>query len=248
MPSGPNARLLLQILTVAAVSFVVGYGVMALLVFRDPAAAEIVTVPDLRELQLDAARETADEDGLEVEIGDSLPHPTIPPGAVLAQTPLPGQEVAPGSAVTVLVSLGRERRPVPDLAGLRGEGAERVLRAAGFEVTVEEEESPLPAGHVLAVDPPAGSRVALPARVVLRLSSGPPLQEVPDVIGASEGAALDTLLMLGFEAAIDYSFYWRRPPGEVVGQSPPAGDSLAAGDTVRLDVSTNRLRDFRPRQ
>ena len=61
-------------------------------------------------------------------VGDSLPNPTIPRGAVVAQTPLPGQEVAPETEIRVILSQGPERREVPRVDAYLPPQAERLLR------------------------------------------------------------------------------------------------------------------------
>jgi eukaryotic-like serine/threonine-protein kinase len=240
-------RIVLRILGIGILGFVFGYGLTALLFFRGTSYPNVVTVPELRNLSGDAAQRTLNRLGLEIQVGDSLPNPEVPQGAVLAQTPLPGREVAPGTSVRVILSLGPQRRPVPEVLALREAQARQILEAAGFEVVAEEVTDPSPAGRVVDVQPAAGSLVALAGRVRLRVSTGPPFVEVPDVVGLDEQDARGALRDAGFAVGeVEYLFSIRGVEGEVLYQEPLPGDSARAGSPVRLRVATQRLQPADP--
>src|SRR5690606_31761417 len=99
--SGPEQRLLRKVVLVVVGAFLIGYAASALWMRAGSSGRTVVTVPNLRELSLAAARSTVEEAELVMEPADSLPHPEIAAGHVLTQSPLPGQEVAPGTAVQV---------------------------------------------------------------------------------------------------------------------------------------------------
>jgi eukaryotic-like serine/threonine-protein kinase len=107
-----------------------------------------------------------------------LPHPHAEPGTIIAQSPLPGQQLRPGADVRVALSSGRARVMVPDVLGFGADRAESLLRQAGFQVTRSVQESPAQAGRVIRTDPEPGQPLVLPASVTLILSAGPP--EIPD--------------------------------------------------------------------
>jgi len=84
-----------------------------------------------------------------------------PAGEVVSQSPSAGSKVEPGSAVTIVVSSGKEQAQVPNVIGkLREEGV-RAMRQAGLEPTVEEEETEVPSqvGRVIDQFPTPGSEV-----------------------------------------------------------------------------------------
>ena len=222
-------------------TFLVGYLLTAFLFFGGGSRADVVTVPDVRALEMGDARESLDDSELELVVGDSLPNPTIPAGAVVAQSPLPGQEVAPETQVRVILSQGPERRVVPRVEGYPPSQAERMLAASGFQVSVQRVSDLRAAGRVVGTSPQAGSSVRMPAAVRLLVSAGPPIVAMPSVTGLLESEARPVLEGVGLrvgevvpELRLDVA------SGMVLAQSPAAGDSIPAGRGVRLFVATDQ--------
>lgn len=120
--------------------------------------------------------------GLGEIVPEQLPHPTAPPNEVVAQSPLPGQELRAGATVRVALSSGPPTALVPDVRGFTAERARSLLERAGFEVTVVQEEDSSPAGRVLRTQPERGSQTRLPSTVTLVVSEGPP-ETAPDTSG-----------------------------------------------------------------
>ena len=128
---------------------------------------------------------------------------------------------------------------VPTVVGERRQVAEARVEEAGFESSTEQRESDRPQGIVLEQDPAGGTEHAEGRTVLLTLSSGPPRETVPDVVGAAEAAAVASLEEAGFEAEISRAFSERRV-GVVARQEPAAGENLKEGSTVALTVSRGR--------
>jgi beta-lactam-binding protein with PASTA domain len=237
-----DRRWLLRILGVGLVGFLLGYALTALLFLGDGNRDPVVTVPDLRELAIDAARRQAERAGLGVEVGDSLPHASAPAGRVLVQSPLPGREVAPNAAIRVILSTGPERRAIPVVGSLTRQQAERVLSASGFQVQVEEVPNPLPAGRVVGVDPAVGTEVRVPSVVRLRVSAGPPLVAVPDLAGLNEVDARRVLESAGLQLGeVEFEFGGFDAAEAVRLQDPLPGDSIRQGQAVRVWIVSDRL-------
>ena len=237
-----GARIVGWVLGVGVGAFALAYLVTWLFFFHGERRVDVVAVPELRGLSVAAAQRQSERVELRLTVGDSLPNPDLPAGAVVAQSPLPGHEVAPGGEVRVIVSTGRERRAVPEVAMLTRGQAERVLAAAGFQVEVREVSDAHRAGAVVGTDPGAGTVVPLPAQLALLLSAGPPRVEVPRVVGLMEPAAAQVLATAGLKlGTLDYQFHLMRPEGEVLAQTPAAGDSLPMGEGVDLQVASHRL-------
>jgi eukaryotic-like serine/threonine-protein kinase len=235
-PPGLRAGLLLAGL--AALAFGVGYLLTAVVLFPAGEGDRIVTVPDVRGATLDEARRILAGADLPLERGSVLPHPQTPEGSILAQSPLPGQETVAGTPVRVTISAGAARRTIPNLDGMPAEGAGRALEAAGFTVRFEEVEHERPTGTVLAVQPAPGSQVQLPASVVLRVSSGPPRVEVPDVTGMDQNEARRVLEQAALTVGnVEFNRFSWEPEGTVLAQLPDAGGEAAAGSAVDLVVS-----------
>ena len=235
--SGRTRGLVVRALGVAAVMFGVGYLLAALLFFRG-GGAHVVTVPDLRGQPEAEARRVLDRLDLEMERGSALVHPEVPVGSVLAQSPLPGQEVPPGSVVRVTLSAGRDRVSVPDVTRFAAAQALDLLMRSGFEVQVDTVPHERARGRVVATEPAAGTPVELPARLRLVVSAGPPLTGVPQLVGLDEAAARQALDAAGLQAGEGvYDPYAYAAPGAVVAQDPPAGDSITVGSAVRLIIA-----------
>lgn len=224
--------------------FAGGYLVATRLLFPAPVpSGDLMEVPDLRRTALAAAQSRLQEVGLELGMIDSLQHPESPSGEVLGQSPLPGQVALAGSTVRLAVSLGPERRPVPDVLRLREEDAREVLEGTGFHVAVDTAEADVPRGKVVEVDPEPGTEVSLPAEIRLVVSTGPALVEMPLVLGLEQAEAEAVLDSLGLVVAeITTRFRFGRDQGRVVEQAPPPDSLLVPGTPVQLVVGRRSRR------
>lgn len=133
---------------------------------------------------------------------------------------------------------------VPNLVGMTEEGATTALEQAGLKVgkVTNELSDKGPSGTVVKQDPAAGKEVAEGATVALTVSSGAspspiPTLAIPDVVGATQSAAVQTLGEAGFVVVIAEEASLT-PAGEVVSQSPAAGVMAASGSKVTITVST----------
>lgn len=224
-------------------AFVLAYGITAFS-FSQSTGVEVVTVPDVREVTLAAATRAMDRAQLDLVVSDSFPNPSTPAGSVLAQSPLPGQEVSPGSQVEVFLSTGPHRPSVPSVSGMPESLAVRALETAGFEVVVERDTGSVRAGRAIGTEPESGSALSLPATVTLLISTGPGMFEMPAVTGLPEREATTMLEDLGLEVTeVLYDDRLFGEAGAVLQQEPMAGDSVIPGTSVRLLVMPAGDRD-----
>ncbi len=238
-------------LLVGAVTLLIGGGVGFLYATQvaypaeDARVGDLVEVPEVRGGPELEAHTLLGERGLEVGRVDSILHPSIPAGEVVGQTPFPGQFALPGGAVELTVSLGPERRPVPDVTRLRADRALTVLQTTGFEVEVDSIDSDEPARRVVGTDPSAGTTTALPASILMQVSLGPPLVEMPDLVGRSEEEARNALEELGLTVGeVQSRFQFGFASGQVLATTPEAGEEVPRGGEVHLVVGTGSfLRD-----
>jgi beta-lactam-binding protein with PASTA domain len=175
--SAPRWRLphWLALLAALTLPFVAGYVVAVRILFPPPAVtASGVPVPALVGKVLETAEHEADSVGLGPLEVMQLPSPTEAVGIVIAQSPLAGQQMRNGARIRVAVSTGKPRVLVPDVVGFPVERAASLLSRLGFQVQRIDTESTEPRGQVLTVDPDPGTRLELPARVVITVSQGPP--------------------------------------------------------------------------
>ena len=233
-----RSRFVLGVLGLAVLGFGGGWLLATRVVFPGPPPpGDLHEVPDVYGLLLEEAVGRLVEGGLALGTIDRFRHPSADSGVVVGQAPLPGQLARPGAAVRVSVSTGRERRPVPDVARMRGDRARTVLEAAGFQVTVDSVESDLPRGRVVRLEPEAGADLPLPGEVRVTVSTGPARIPMPLVLGMTEAAARDTLVAAGLVVSeVENVFRFGADQGRVVGQDPAAETVLERGSAVRLVV------------
>ena len=121
---------------------------------------------------------------------------------------------------------------VPGLAGRTVNEASALLSDQGLTLRVEEArrfDPKVPAGHVLAQDPSAGTSTRQQRVVKVWISEGPASTTVPELVGESERSAQIRSQMAGLTvssvAAIHSPDY---PGGTVVAQWPPPARRAAA--------------------
>lgn len=191
---------------------------------------EIVTVPDVVGAELPVATRKLEELGLMVVEADPDYNNTVPEGRVVTVAPPVGEEVEPGTEVTVTASRGRAPIDVPAVVGMPLEQARAHLRNAGLEVAVERVRSESPEGQVLTQDPAAQTGAESGETVTLEVSEGPPERPVPDLDGQECEDVEEILEEAGFEAR----FVPPTPRGEVRGQDPGANKPLTPGEAVTV--------------
>jgi beta-lactam-binding protein with PASTA domain len=217
-----------------------GFGYLAVwfLFFPGFGRDAIVTVPDLRGKTVGDARGVADDHGLTVVLGNTLPNPFVPAGHVLTQQPLPGQEAARGAVVHLIMSGGPVRRKVPDLAGLDLDEVKAMLARFGFGVAVTAVVDASYEGKVLGVQPAPGAEVPLPATIQVTVSAGPPKEPTPNLLGFTLGQAQAVLDSAGLHLGrIGYDSASTVPLGSISAQRPAPGDSVHQGGGVSVTVS-----------
>jgi len=223
--------------------WIVGYLLSTRVMFpAPPPPRDLIEVPDVRGVGLASAREQLAGAGLTLGSVDSLLHPSVPQEVILGQSPLPGQVARPGTEVRVTISMGPQRRSVPDVTGLDEGRARIVLETSGFLVRTDTSESEEPRGRIIEVSPAPGQQVVLPGEVRLLVSTGPPVVAMPLVLGLEEAAALTMLDSLGLIVSeVEEVFRFGRDQGIVVEQEPASDTELQRGSTVRLKVGRRAL-------
>jgi serine/threonine-protein kinase len=228
-------------LGVVALLFGAGYLIAAEWLFRTPAelaTGPLVEIPELVGMDTDDAQARVERLELEYTVRASVSHPQAPEGVVLAQSPLPGQLAKGGAPISVTLSRGPEIHVLPDVSGLSERQALIVLERLGFAARTEVREAQLAAGRSITTRPEAGTELAVPAEVVLIVSSGPAVMSVPDLTGLHIDDVAEALeeagLSLGAITGDPFSF---EAPGRVVSQYPPSGYQLRSGGIVEVRVA-----------
>ena len=126
---------------------------------------------------------------------------------------------------------------VPDVVLLQRDLAELKIEEAGLTATIQNEPSEtVPKGQVAEQNPGGGSKVGKGSTVTLKVSTGLPRVQVPNVVGQDVTAAVAGLARLGLNPKIT-RIYSSEQPDTVTAQQPHAGDRVVKGTTVHINVS-----------
>ncbi|HET6360785.1 MAG TPA: PASTA domain-containing protein [Gemmatimonadota bacterium] len=222
-----------------------GYlGVQLFLLPETLADSRVHRVPDLTGESIEDAIEDGRSASYEVVASGLQYSDRVDRGDVIYQIPPPGSYLAAGDTLFVLVSLGEQETRIPDLMGLDLEAARAILRQLDVAVAgIQRAPSELvPQNLVVSSDPPSGTLVEEDMRVVLTLSRGGAMVDMPDVRGLSQAAARDTLEIFGLtvgevtSVGADTLGVAGSAPVVVTGQEPVAGRRIATGSAVRLQL------------
>ena len=159
----------------------------------------------------------------------------IPAGQIISSTPKAGTPLKRGTAVTIVVSKGRQPIPVTDFTGKPADQAVAALTDAGLKVdaTRQEFSADVPKGSVISQNPSNGT-LFRGDQVSLVVSKGPEMVPVPNVQGKQVPEARKILEDAGFQVKVEN--FMGGIFGTVRSQSP-AGDTPAPkGSTVTLVV------------
>jgi len=179
----------------AARSQVAERTVVTLFIGKGPAE---VNVPRLPGLDLDQAKQELTRVGLtlgtqtEEETPDSAQI-----GKIIKSAPEPGERVAGGSAVNVVIGIEQTTLPVPDVTNQDAASAQKTLTDLGFTVQSEEVDGLGEQGSVVGTNPAAETQVQKGSQVTLQISRGNQI-EVPDVRGRRSELAQADLVRAGF--------------------------------------------------
>ena len=163
---------------------------------------------------------------------------TVAVGLVLSQDPKPHGKVRKDGTVTLVLSRGPDRRPVPDLAGSTQDAATKQLSAVGLRLgpVTQEFSGSISKGSVIRSDPAPGQKLRPGSAVALVVSKGLEQVSVPDVRGKKQAEAEKTLKEAGFATSVTLVFSETVDKGVVADQSPSSG-TAGRGSTVTLSVS-----------
>jgi serine/threonine-protein kinase len=132
---------------------------------------------------------------------------------------------------------GRGAVAVPYLIDLRETQAVGLVLDAGLEPNViREANADVEAGFVFDQSPTFGEKVDKGRQVNIRVSTGPPQTEVPDVVGETRDDAVAALARADLDARV-IPIFSDKPENTVIGQAPKAGEKVDVGTRVRINVS-----------
>ncbi len=216
-------------------------GITAWITMRRTISGREVTVPSLEGREEAEAKRLLGKVDLSLVVRSSLYDDEVPEGTVLKQEPSAGQTLKSGTRVYVVLSLGKKKVTIPELAGSAMSQARARLEEAGIElgVVVRAPSSTVMEGAVISNEPEAGSPYFEGQPVTLLVSSGP--EEVafvmPDLIGLDVTDVEAFLRGAGLRLGdVSEGPYEGLAPGIIIRQRPKAGSRVAAHDIISLGV------------
>src|SRR5579863_7181100 len=134
-----------------------------------------VTVPDFQGKTPIEARRIADDTGLAAQIEREYYSPTVQRGRVLSQMPAAGAVVRRGWELRLALSLGPQRVAIPQVIGESERAAAISIDERGLDLRSAAvlQISGIPAGQVLAQDPPPNATDVAAPKISLLVADTP---------------------------------------------------------------------------
>jgi eukaryotic-like serine/threonine-protein kinase len=129
-----------------------------------------------------------------------------------------------------------EKATVAPVVGQTATTAVARLQQDGFQTQIVRRVSVRRPGTVVGEQPAGGSKADKGSLVVLTVAAPPTSVKVPNAVGVARADARDRLVAAGFKVK-SVSVSSDQPVGTVVAQAPAAGETIARGTSVRINVS-----------
>ena len=165
---------------------------------------------------------------------------TVEKGYVISQSVDDGTAITKDTAITIVISSGKEMTSVPNVVNYEDSQATTLLEEAGLKVThgyayddnVEKD-------HVISSDPVAGTEVEEGSTVKIIISNGKEQKKVvvPILEGISEADAAAKLTELNLVGAPTYEYSDTVKEGQVISQDPVVNTEVDEQSTVSYVVS-----------
>ena len=195
-------------------------------------------VPNLIGTPIEQAREILSEAKLSVQM-DYQTNIDYPENTVFDQDPTAGAKLEQAETVRLWGSKGTGPMTLIKVIGDSVSEAVRDLEAMGLrDDTVEFEDPVQPAGQVIDQNPVAGSEITPGTRVILFVSKGPAVEQIPDLENRPFLAAMNIISQLGWLASTSEEASETIPAGLVIRTEPPAQSKLSPGSRVEIVISS----------
>jgi serine/threonine-protein kinase len=229
------------LLVVAGILVLVGAIFIGREVFGGSSPTGSIAVPDFTGDTMEEAEQQAQSGGFIVkDDGKPIPCDNAKKGQITKQDPSAATRIAEDETVTVTLCSGPELIAVPNVEGAELDEARDELVQKGFDrdrIEVKRVESERTPGIVIDQTPAAGSKKPKTATITLTIAKEKETVAVPDLTGKTVAEAKQILeaegLVLGAQTPVESA----ATPGTIVGQTLQAGQEVAAGSTVNVDVA-----------
>jgi serine/threonine-protein kinase len=164
------------------------------------------------------------------------PSDEVDRGFVIRQSPEENTKIEKGQKVTIVVSSGIAQVEVPEVVGMTQGDATQLLVDQELRPDPRLVASKKEPGTVIAQSPSAGEEVPKGTVVVIKVSKGEQLFDVPNVVGQDQATAEQILGDAGFEPTVETKES-EEAVGTVIDQTPNGGQA-AKGTTILIVVSS----------
>lgn len=160
-------------------------------------------------------------------------------GVVLLMDPGAGSRQEKGTEVVIHVAAARV---IPDVVGKTKGEAMSLLAQEGFDnVAISTERSDEPEDSVLSISPEVSSKQKSSIPITVTVAQP---YTVPDITGKTYDDALAALEADSYEADVEYVYTEDVNEGLVIGTNPAAGEKLASGSTVVMQIAKSRANEL----
>lgn len=201
-----------------------------------------VTVPNLVGMSLPEAERELEDKGLGSRVAAEIYGNDIPVDHIVLQEPEAGQTVRKERVVELTISAGPQFADIPNLVGRTEREARLLLNDLGLEMELSYDYSEdIAAGLIMGQDPGQGFRLTRGEIVKVVISEGGRPFTLRNFQGWTLNDVQAWLNLYGLilrNVSEEYSDEFAR--GQVISQSPPAGETIRAGYMVDLAISKGR--------
>lgn len=245
----PKMTKLMKILTIVAAVIVLSVLVVAIVKvvesigFDNPGAQNTnvkVTVPELLGKTEEEAEKALEDIGLRMEVDDREDSKEYEKGQIMYQKTAKGVQMPEGTIVHVKVSSGKLIE-LEDVSEKEYTDASYVLTDAGFKrrnITKKEEpHAEIKEGLVIRTEPAAGEWVTKDAEIIIYVSTGIEMVNVPDLKNKTKEEAEKALTDAKLKGSATEEYSADVEKGKVISQNIDAYEEVESGTTVEYVVS-----------
>ena len=207
-----------------------------------------IVVPSLAGMSQTQAANAVAELGLKVDVIQEVFSEDVQKGKVLTSDPAGGGRVDVAGTVHLIISKGKDRIEVPDLAGLTVEAAAALLKSKNLKIGRVSEvfSDELEAGLLIDGNPSSGSPVRKDSTIDLVISKGLEQVELSNFQGKTSDQAQSELTAAGLIVSSKYEYSDSIPIGTVISQTPSDVSTVGKGEKIELVISKGPSKIFIP--
>ena len=225
---------------VIAAATVALFVALSLVIAAQRASSHSVRIPDLSGKSVAEAIAALRALGVDDIAIRQRPDAAVQGGLVDGTDPAASSPVRSNSSITLLVSEGPPMIEVPSVLGLDPNSARVFLAGQGFDVRFGKpaHSATIRQGLVGATNPAPGAPITKGGVVVIAVSSGPEMVQVPNIVSMTMDDARKVLAKLGLKLGVSSTIAVNSvPAGVILSQDPIERGTIAPGSTVMVDVS-----------